>query len=142
MIEHGFGVAGAAIGVLAGEQLQQDHAQAIDVAARIQRLALGLLRAAVGRAADGHVELGQLAVQRQVLGNAEIGEHRGAVVAEQNVGRLDVTVHQPVVMHHRQGAGDLPHDAQCLHGLQHLALVAAQVAPGEEFHGQVIPAVG
>ncbi|MCY1302013.1 hypothetical protein D9M70_516510 [compost metagenome] len=142
MIEHGFGIAGTTVRVFAGQQLQEDHPQAVDVAARVQRLTLRLFGAAVGGAADGDVELGQVAVQFQVLGDAEVGEHGRAVIAEEDVGRLDVTVHQALVVDHGQGAGDLPDNAQCLAGLQDLALVAAEVAAGQELHGQVMAPIG
>src|SRR5690606_30056999 len=97
---------------------------------------------AVRRAADGDVELGQLGVQFQVLGDTEVGEHRRAVVAEEDVGRLDVAMYQPLVVHHCQRTGDLPDDPQRFQGFQHLALVAAEVAAGQELHGEIGPAVG
>ena len=75
MVHHGLGVAGATKLVGAGEHFQQDDAQAVDIAALVQDFALGLLRAAVGRAADGHAEMGQVIVDGQVLGHTKVGDH-------------------------------------------------------------------
>ena len=75
---------------LAGQQLVEDHAQAVDVAAAVDavRLAPGLLGAHVGRraqhlAVDRHRDLARLA-----LGQAEVHQVRPAVAVEHDVDGL------------------------------------------------------
>ena len=91
----------------AGEQLVEQHAQAVDVAARInvQAAHFGLLGAHICRRAD---KLAQLGIDRQVrqppfcrFGDAEINHlrHRNAVMqGDQNVRRFDVAVNDPLLM--------------------------------------------
>ena len=123
------------------EHLQQDHAQAVDVAACVQRLTLRLLGAAVGRAADGDAGLGQFAVELQLLGHAKVAEHGGAIVAKEDVAGLDVAVHQALVVYQCQGAGDLPDDAQRTRRLQALPLVLGQITASQVLHGEKMAAV-
>ncbi len=92
MIEHGLRIAAGAERVGPGEHLGEYHAEAVDVAARIEWLALGLLRAAVGGAADGDAEVGELVIQLYGLGYAEVGEHHAAVVTEEDIGWLHVSM--------------------------------------------------
>ena len=94
---------------LAGQQLVEDDAEAVDVAAGVDpvRLAAGLLGAHVGRraqhlAVEGHRRLVGLA-----LGQAEVHQVRPAVVVEHDVRRLDVAVDDAVVVGVVQGLGDL-----------------------------------
>ena len=142
VVHHGLGVVGGAVGITAREHLQQDHPQAVDITARIQCLALRLFGAAVGRAADGDAELGQVMVQLDFLGHAKVGDHRRAVAAKEDVGRFDIAVYQAFVMHHRQAAGHLLHDTQRARQVEHLALVLRQIATRDELHSQVVATIG
>ena len=91
----------------AGQQFVEQHAERIDVGARVdvQAAHLGLLGAHVQRRADHLREvgvdraLGQLLVDR--FGHAEVDDlgHRLAVVRrDQHVRRLDVAVDDPFLM--------------------------------------------
>src|SRR5206468_4058684 len=80
-------------GSLPREQLVEDGAQRVDVGggADVLVASLGLLGGHVGRGAEdlaGVVE----AVVVQLLGQAEVGDHRQAVGGQQHVGRLQVAV--------------------------------------------------
>ena len=106
----------ASNGVLPGQQFVEQHAQAVDVAARVdvQPAHLRLLRTHVSRRAD---ELVQLRVNRRVrqpafrrLGDAEIDHlrHRHAVVQRhEDVRRLDVAVDDPLLVRVLDGLADL-----------------------------------
>jgi hypothetical protein len=98
------GVVVPAEGELSGQALVQDAAQGVDVRAVAHRLALDLLG---GDIVDGAEEVsGARQPTRQLrrsLGEAEVGEvhvaaaggPRALLVGDEDVARLDVTVHQP-----------------------------------------------
>ena len=80
-----------------GEHLVDHAAEAVDVAAAVHRRRRGrLLRAHVGRGADGEADTGQrgAAGQADRPRDAEVGDHRVAV-RDEDVLRLDVAVHHP-----------------------------------------------
>ena len=81
-------------------------------------------------------------VQLDFLGHAKVGDHRRAVAAKEDVGRLDIAVYQAFVMHHRQAAGHLLHDTQRARQVEHLALVLRQIATRDELHSQVVATIG
>ena len=96
----------------AGDHLVEGDAEAVDVAARVERLAGELLRAHVGRAAgDVHV-LGPVLL---VHGEAEVGELDDAVVGDHDVVGLHVAVDQAAfVPGVAESLGDLLDDVQRL----------------------------
>ena len=92
----------------ARQQLVKQHAQAVDVAARInvQPAHLGLLRRHVGRRADELLELRVNSLVRQGLARGGLGDaevnyfgHRHAIVQrDEDVRRLDVAVDDPLLV--------------------------------------------
>ena len=112
------GVAGAGEGIEAiddrgrrgaGEELAEEHADAVDVAGDAGRAAEALLGRHVREGADGAGRGGAREIAQ--VGGAEVGEARGADVVEEDVGGLHVAVEdaEPVGLAERgeQGAGDL-----------------------------------
>ena len=94
-------------GGLPVEQFVQQHAQRVDVAARVDVMVvqLGLLRRHVLQRADDRAEAGDQRVVRQLLagrlGHAKVDDlrHRLAVVeGDQHVGRLHVAVDDALLM--------------------------------------------
>ncbi len=75
------------------QQLVTDHAQRVDIAARIRRaLARRLLGAHVGRGAEQRAGLRQGAADAELLADAEV-QHLGlAVCGDQDVGRLQIAM--------------------------------------------------
>ena len=88
-----------------GQQLVKRNAKTVDIAARIG-LALEALRGHVAQCADDVAGLGQfVAVLR--LGQTEIGQPHRAARVQQQVGRLDVAVQNPLPVRVGQGLGHL-----------------------------------
>jgi hypothetical protein len=88
------------------EALVQHGAEREHVAARIERQALHLLgRHVLRRASDGahRGDRHRGLVARQT----EVGQHRAAVGAQDDVGRLDVAVHEAAGVRMVEGSGDL-----------------------------------
>ena len=99
---------------LAGEQLVEDDAEAVDVAAGVDRvrLAAGLLGRHVGRRAE-HLAVGRhRRVVGVALGQAEVHEVRLAVGVEQDVRRLDVAVDDAERVRAAERVGDLGDEAR------------------------------
>ena len=84
----------AAEGALAGEQLEQDHAQRIDVAAAVGRVPFtsGLFGRHVGRRAQHVAFAGHRDLARLAFGQAEIHDVRLAVGIDHDVRRLQVAM--------------------------------------------------
>ena len=77
---------------LPGDALDQHQPEGVDVGLPVDRLAPGLLRRGVaGGAEHGALRLGPGRLG-QGPGEAEVGDAQAAVVAEQEVGGLDVAV--------------------------------------------------
>jgi hypothetical protein len=89
---------------LSGEQLEQDDRQGEQVAASVDLLAADLLRRHVARRAQQRAIVGELRLGR--LGQAEVHDlDLGAANVDQ-VGRLDVAMHDTGVVRVFQGFGD------------------------------------
>ena len=80
-----------------GERLVEHAAERIDVRAGVHLLAADLLRGGVVDGADEQAGLGQR-VLGGVLGEAEVGQVDVFLGPDQDVGGLDVTVHEAARM--------------------------------------------
>ena len=113
---------------LAGQQFIEQHAQAVDVCARVdvQTAHLRLLRAHVGRRANELLEAGEHCLIRELnvggrFGDAEIdhlGDRHAIMQCHQDVGGLDVTVNDPFLMGVLHGMADLDEQLQTFDGGQ------------------------
>ena len=79
---------------LAGQRLIEHTRQRVDVGARVGRAALEPLGCHVGPGPDGRAGARQAGLPGGVR-DPEIDQIRKVVVVEQNVGRLDIPMHQP-----------------------------------------------
>jgi hypothetical protein len=94
---------------LARQHLIEDGGERVEVGSGIDRLvARGLLRAHVGRRANGEPSLGQRLLTSQCPGDTEVGYEGRAVFGEKQVLRLDVAMDDAVVVGvvHRPGGLD------------------------------------
>ncbi len=101
-------------GLPAGEQLEEQDAQGVDVGLGADRFGTDLLRGDVGRRADDagqHGIAGLLGVA-QVLGDAEVSQVGVLVFVEQDVGRFQVAVDDAHAVGGVQRAADLVEQAQ------------------------------
>ena len=87
-------------GSLPREQLVDDDAQGVDVAARVERLATDLLRAHVLGSSHHHADGRDLGdrLALEALGDAEVHEPYDAAAVAHDVGRLEVAVDDPLRM--------------------------------------------
>ena len=133
------------IGDAARQHLVQHAAQRVDVGAAVDRPGLDLLGGDVVGRADPRARAREAAGGAEPLGQPEVGQVDVLVVAlaaDQDVGRLDVAVHQAALVRGVERRGDRGRHA--LHAVQvELALVddVAQVRAGHEAHRQVEHAV-
>ena len=117
----------------AGDRLDEDEAERVHVGLAVDGLALGLLRRGVaGGAEHGALRLGPRRLG-QGAGQAEVGDAQPAVVAEQEVGGLDVAVDEAAAVGVVEGPGGLEADEQGLRRREPDALVehGAQAAAAE-----------
>src|SRR5262249_50068644 len=113
-----------------------DHAEGVEVGARVASLALDLLRRHVVRRPDALREAGpgELA-QRRVERDAEVEELHPAVQGEHDVLRLEVTVHDAVIVEIAQRIADPDADPAGI--LDREVTLALQVS-AEELAGYVL----
>ena len=128
---------------LARQRVVEDAAERVDVGARVDLVAGELLgRHEVG-GADPVAGGGQAGVGPHRLGEAEVGEV-GVLAVEQDVGRLDVAVHEPDGVRGVERGADLEADRRDPGGRDH-ALAgqqALQVGPVHVAHDEVeVPAL-
>ena len=126
-------------GLAARQQFVQHHAQRVDVGAGVDVAALQLLgRQVVRRAGHQAVQRRQHRAVRDAC-DAEV-QHLGLVaLGDEDVGRLDVAVHDAAAVRIGQRIGNAPHQ---LCRLRRCRLPAsgqrlAQVAPAQAFHRDV-----
>jgi hypothetical protein len=127
-----------------GQRLVEHAGQRVDVGAAIDLLALDLLRRDVGDRAHEGLLSGQAARARGVLGQPEVRQVRVVVAADQDVGRLDVAVDQPVGMGLVERRADLGHQVDRALGIERAFVVQqpAQVGAVDVAHRQEDHAVG
>ena len=126
---------------VAGKHLVKQHSETVEIGAGVHRLAANLFRAHVARRAEGQAGPGHDRAAAETLGNAEVGQHRAAIFAEQNVLRLDVAVDDAAMVGVVQGAGDSPGDGQSVLGRQTGADALLQSIARQILHGQVVGAL-
>ena len=129
------------VGHVAGQHLVEQHAEAVQVGAGIHRLAANLLRAHVARRADGQAGPGHDRGAAEGFGDAEVGQHRAAVFAEQDVLGLDVAVDDVAAVGVVQGAGHGAGDGQGFLQRQAVADALLQRTARQILHRQVIGVV-
>ena len=135
-VQDGGRVAGERRG--AGHQLIQRDAERVEVACWSGVRAGDQFRGQVLGGAEHHAGRGIAGLGGQ-LRDAEVGQQRVIVGAEQDVGRLDVAVHDPGRVRGRQRVGDLRGQLDGVACLETPAVVAAQsveVTAGNQVHDQ------
>ena len=116
-----------------GDHLVHHDAERVQIAARVGLGALGLFRREVRRRAHHRPGLGQVRLRRCVegSGDAEIGDLHRPVRADEDVGRLDVSVDEPGGVGETEGGGDFAGDLG--------GLLRVEVAVGPQDVGQRAP---
>ena len=145
--DHVQGGAGGVVGELAGEEAEQDHAQGVDVGARVEAVVVtgGLLGGHVGRGAEqaGVGRQGQARLVRQDrLGQAEVHDARLAVGGDQDVRGFQVAVDHAALVRVLHGAAHRLHELEDLHlGELVLVDVVVEAYAVDELHGVVVHAL-
>ena len=135
----------------AREQFVEQHAERIDVAARVnvQPAHLGLLGTHVGRRADELPEGGEHGFVREPLirrglGNTEVnhlGHGQTVVPRDENVRRLDVAVNDSFLMRVLDGLADLDKQREALfHRKAGLVAKIRDADAAHQFHDEIRPA--
>ena len=120
-------------GTRAGHRLDEDQRQRVDVGVAVERLALGLL----GRRVAGHVggDPGRLLPVRlaEDAGESEVDDAQPAVVAEHELRRRQLGVHEALAVGEVEAAAGLQPDHQRLRRREVAAAVeeVAQVPAGQ-----------
>ena len=94
---------------LAGQALVEHAAERVDVGARVERLGGDLLGGGVVHRA-GEVGGGRSPPSSGGAGEAEVGQVavlRAALLGDEHIRRLDVSVHEPVLVGRVEGLSDL-----------------------------------
>ena len=99
-------------GRAAGHQLIEDDAEGEEVGPAVDRAAPELLRRHEAGRADHLVGLGQVGAGKPR--HPEVGDLHLPALAEQDIGRLDVAVHDPAAVGIVETGGDLQADADRL----------------------------
>ena len=116
-------LAGDGVRDLAADRLVADRADGVDVGERALAGAENLFRRCVAAREDLGEAVCLLATR--LARGAEIDQHRADVVAQQDIRRLDIAVHQPGLVDHGEAGQDLGQDAAQVF-LRHAAGVVAQ----------------
>ena len=94
------------------EQLVGNHSQRVLVGALVAPAAVRLLRREVLARSEHRARGGECLVGVQCAGDPEVRHLRGAAPVDEDVVRLDVTVHDPELVRERERAGDLAGEVQ------------------------------
>ena len=119
---------------LPGEHFEEDRAQAVEVGALVHELAHALFGAHITGGGEEPALDGQVGDHAEVLGEAEIHQHRAAVGTEQDVGGLEVAVDDAALVDRGERTGDLRGEAQG-HARLEACGCAARVPGGQVFKG-------
>ena len=125
-----------------GEHLIEEGAERVDVRGGPDRSRLPdhLLGGHVARSPDPGTAQGQGRLSVEVPRQPEIGDLGRAVGGEQDVGRLQIAVHDPAPVRHLHGLGQRGQQRGRLAGrLRRARQGLGQAAPLEELHGEVRP---
>ncbi len=120
---------------LAGDHLVQHDPERVEVAARVGLGALRLLGREVRGGAHHRADLGEVVLARGVhrSGDAEVGHLHLAVGPDQDVGRLDVAVHDTAGVGVAEGSRHLVGDLGGLHAVD-VAVGSQDVGKGATLH--------
>ena len=124
-----------------GEHLVEDDAEAVEIGARVERLALRLLGTHVVRRAAQHAGARAAVAGQQAARQAEVDEHHAAVVAQHDVRRLQIAMDDAGLVHHLERARDFLEEGDGLVGGQRILQARLEVAAGEIFHREVFDAL-
>lgn len=119
------------------QQLMEHDTERVQVGATVERQSTRLFGTHVVRRADD----GAGVRHARVVGgtrNAEVGEHRGAVFAQQDVVGLDVAVDHALALGIAQRRGDLARHAQREGQVARRAVAGQHRAAGQVFHRDVV----
>ena len=123
-----------------GQHVEEQHAERIQVGLLVERIALDLLRAHVGRRAHAHDE-GRVGVELlvDVEREAEVGDLHVVLLVDQDVRRLDVAVHDALAVGVVERHAALENDPDRAVDRQQVleAAVALERAAGEVLHHHI-----
>ena len=126
---------------LPGQQLVEHDPDRVQVGARVDGMALRLLRREVLSGAHDRAGLGHLG--RSGARDPEVRDLRAPLVVDDHVVRLDVAVHDPAPVREARGLEDLQHQVDGERRLERpvVAHDLLEVAAGQELHRDVVGAV-
>ena len=122
----------------AGQRLVEHQAQAIYIGLRTNGLSAQLLGREIGWRTGDDAWCGEWHCLVKILGDPKVGQVVVAALFKQNVGRLEVAVHDLALMRVRQGAADLQKQSLGCLAVERAALeLRMQGAADEQAHDQV-----
>ncbi len=99
------------IRLAAGQHLEKDDAEAVEVAARIGGLAVSLLRAHVVRCAEDQAALREIQPLGRILRQSEIDQGDASVLPQHDVAGLQIAMHHAISVQRGQCPRDRRGDA-------------------------------
>ena len=126
----------------ADEHFVEHDAETVEIAAPVDRAAARLFRAHVVRRADDRAGLRHPRCGIERTRDAEIGQRRGAVVAQQDVVGLDVAVHEAFLVRVIERGRDLADHAQRERDRPRIAVLVQDRPAAEIFHRDVVVVAG